>query len=81
MYNADILSGIADTYLQGSLRASHAHNSTMRFELVTLPKLGTIGWNNSLAGKFVYSPVDVTWRNITDSFMYRGTCSNFLAAC
>ena len=53
------------------MRFSDTHQSTTRFEIVEMPKLGTLGWNNSLAGKFVYSPVDVTRLTRTDNFTYR----------
>ncbi len=71
LYNNDIFSGIADTYLQGSLKTTHTFNSTTRFEIVEQPKLGTLGWNNSLAGKFIYSPIYVTRLTRTDNFTYR----------
>ena len=72
------MAGINLVGLQGSLVSLNAYGSTTRFELVTLPQLGSIGWNNTLAGKFVYSPVDVELSvlgnssNAKDSFKYRG---------
>jgi hypothetical protein len=57
--------------LQGKLRTSDTHNSTTRFEIVELPKLGTFGWNNSLAGRFIYSPTQVTRLDRSDNFTYR----------
>jgi len=76
-YNSHTFSGIADTYLQGSLHCSHFRGATTKYELVTLPRLGSIGWNNSLAGKFVYSPLEVDLSVIgnssdaKDEFQYR----------
>ena len=64
------LSGFARAS-QGKLKASDTHNSTTRFEIVELPKLGTFGWNNSLAGVFVYSPLLVTRLDRKDNFTYR----------
>ena len=57
--------------LQGSLKTTHTFNSTTRFEIVEQPKLGTLGWNNSLAGKVIYSPIYVTRLTRTDNFTYR----------
>lgn len=57
--------------LQGNLKSSDTHNSTTRYEFVSLPKLGTLGWNNSLAGVFIYSPIRVTRLDRTDNFTYR----------
>lgn len=63
--NGDSLSGVAEEYVSGRLSviaSAHAKSAAamMRFEVVSLPKFGRLGWNNSISGEFVYSPRQYT---------------------
>jgi hypothetical protein len=49
---------------------SDLDDGTLRFEIVSTPKHGVVGWNNSLAGTFIYSPRDTDAKE--DVFKFRG---------
>jgi len=61
--NGDTMSGVAEEYVSGRLMISasaHGRGANMRFEVVSKPKFGELGWNNSISGEFVYSPRSYT---------------------
>ena len=49
---------------------SDLDDGTLRFEIVSTPQHGVVGWNNSLAGTFIYSPRDTDAKE--DAFKFRG---------
>ena len=66
---------------QGRVTATSLSNATTYFEIVQNVKNGTIGWNNTLLGEFIYSPRDK--KAVCDHFRFRGPSPVFpiLAIC
>lgn len=68
-FNSHFLSGQPEVYLTGQVFSDMQDNDTLYYETVQNPANGTLGWNNTLLGEFIYSP-----RNLSaefDTFKFR----------
>lgn len=54
--NGDWQSGVAEEYVSGRLTVRVRSLAGLRYEIISKPQYGKIGWNNSVSGEFVYSP-------------------------
>lgn len=58
--NGDMLSGIPEEYVSGRINVRVKSMDGVKFEIISHPKYGRVGWNNSVSGEFTYSPREYT---------------------